>query len=51
MPTRILDVEIKRVLNASTGACCNKIKSQSNEALNQRLYLFKKYMKWLSRKK
>jgi len=41
MPTKILDVYIKRVPNASTGAFSNNMKNQSHEALNQRLHLLK----------
>jgi len=39
MSNRILDISIKRLLNAPTGTYSNKIKSQSHEAPNQRLYL------------
>ena len=39
MLTRIFNIQIQRVLNASKGTFSNKIKSQSHEAPNQRLYL------------
>jgi len=46
MSNRILDISIKRLLNAPTGTYSNKIKSQSHEAPNQRLYLLTNKYIW-----